>query len=69
MSWQRELLAAKLFDIGKSILKSASGSVGGNADGRKAQDAVSWLQKSYTMVEQVDPSLTPGIRDLKVTFR
>ncbi|KZP32796.1 SPO22-domain-containing protein [Athelia psychrophila] len=61
----RELLAAKLFEIGKGILKSASASTSGNADGRKAQDAVSWLQKSYSMVEQVDASITPGIGDLK----
>ena len=63
---QRELLAAKLLTIGKSILRAKSGEANGIGDGVKTQDAVRWMQKAYYMVEQLDDSETPGMPELKV---
>jgi hypothetical protein len=63
---QRELLAAKLLEIGKSVLKANSGEANGTGDGVKAQDAVRWMQKAYNMIEQLDDSATPGMVELKV---
>ncbi|KIM81848.1 hypothetical protein PILCRDRAFT_8503 [Piloderma croceum F 1598] len=61
----RELLAAKLLEIGKSVLKASSGQANSTGDGVKAQDAVRWMQKAYYMIEQLDDSATPGIVELK----
>lgn len=63
---QRELLAAKLLEIGKSILRGNSGEASGSGDGVKAQDAVRWMQKAYNVIEQLDNIVTPGMAELKV---
>ncbi|KAF7437402.1 hypothetical protein PC9H_004241 [Pleurotus ostreatus] len=65
---QRELLAIKLHNIGKSMLKGDSRQNGSVTDGTKAQDAVKWLQKSYTIVEQLEGPDTPGIAELKIAI-
>ncbi|KAF4566535.1 hypothetical protein EYR36_011966 [Pleurotus pulmonarius] len=65
---QRELLAIKLHNIGKSMLKGDSRQNGSVTDGAKAQDAVKWLQKSYTIVEQLEGPDTPGIAELKIAI-
>lgn len=66
---QRKLLAAKLLDIGKSILRANPGEPNGAGDGVKIQDAVRWMQKAYYMIEQLDDSETPGMTELKVCVR
>ena len=63
---QRELLAAKLLEIGKSILRGNSGEASGSGDSVKAQDAVRWMQKAYNMIDQLDSTATPGMAELKV---
>lgn len=49
------------------MLKGDSRQNGSVTDGTKAQDAVKWLQKSYTIVEQLEGPDTPGIAELKVS--
>ncbi|KAG9223489.1 hypothetical protein CCMSSC00406_0006981 [Pleurotus cornucopiae] len=52
----------------QSMLKGDSRQNGSVTDGTKAQDAVKWLQKSYTIVEQLEGPDTPGIAELKIAI-
>jgi len=57
-------------DIGKSILKacsrvSADGSTA-PADAKRAQDAVQWIQKAFGLVDKMEETETPGLKELKV---
>ncbi|THH10579.1 hypothetical protein EW145_g1240 [Phellinidium pouzarii] len=65
----RELLAARMLEIGKSILKASSRGSGDGAaalaDSRRAQDAVRWIQKAFTLVEKMEDTETPGMAELK----
>jgi hypothetical protein len=63
---QRELLAVKLLEIGKSILRANPGEANSTGDGVHAQDAVQWMQKAYNMIEQLGDSETAGMAELKV---
>jgi len=60
-------LAAKLLDIGKSLLRQAGveGPVG--VGGAGARDSVKWVQKAFTVTEQVDAAECPGLAELKVS--
>lgn len=71
MLWKREILAASVLDIGKAILKAASRSVEiqQDADGRKASEAIEWIQSAFAMVEKTENTATPGIADLKVAYK
>jgi hypothetical protein len=55
---QCELLAAKLLEIGKSVLS--------DKDGAGALDAVKWLQRGFAITEKLEDSATPGLGQLKV---
>lgn len=59
---QRQTLAAKLLDIGKSLLRQAVG-----VEGAGARDSVKWVQKAFTVTEQVDSVECPGLAELKVS--
>ncbi|KAK0506685.1 hypothetical protein EDD18DRAFT_1059774, partial [Armillaria luteobubalina] len=53
----RTLLASKFHAIGRAILKShAHATSDNNGNGTKPADAVGWLQKAFTMADQLDAS-------------
>jgi hypothetical protein len=65
---QRELLASKVLEIGRSLL------TGGARDKEKkvdtgAGEAVRWLQKAFSLAEHLDDTLIAGAADLKVGRR
>ncbi|KAH9048810.1 hypothetical protein EDB84DRAFT_1434083 [Lactarius hengduanensis] len=62
----RELLASKVLQIGKSLLIS-EGRDDSKIDAR-AEEAVKWLQKAFSLAEHLDDTLTAGAVDLKVGF-
>ncbi|KAI0248099.1 hypothetical protein BJV78DRAFT_1132012, partial [Lactifluus subvellereus] len=60
----RELLASKVLEIGRSLL------TGGGRDNEKkiearAEEAVTWLQKAFSLAEHLDDTLTAGAAELK----
>jgi len=64
----RELLASKILEIGRSLL------TGGAQDGERKVDtrpeeAVMWLQKAFSLAEHLDDTLTAGAAELKVRSR
>ncbi|KAH9005872.1 hypothetical protein EDB86DRAFT_2795550, partial [Lactarius hatsudake] len=60
---RRELLASKVLQIGKSLLIS-EGRDESKIDAR-AEEAVKWLQKAFSLAEHLDDTLTAGAVDLK----
>ncbi|OSX68031.1 hypothetical protein POSPLADRAFT_1064401 [Postia placenta MAD-698-R-SB12] len=50
----RESLAAKLLEIGKSLLRPNSADSHPSPRGVPARDAVRWLQKAFTIIENVE---------------
>jgi len=66
---QREQLASKILEIGKSIARehSAAGKQGPSVaqDGKRAQNAIKWIQKAFTLIEKSGYQETPGLRELK----
>ncbi|KJA20853.1 hypothetical protein HYPSUDRAFT_68178 [Hypholoma sublateritium FD-334 SS-4] len=56
----RELLAHKFYHIGRSFLTESTD------EGSKAGDAIQWLQRAFTIVDQLEDTPTPGIPGLKV---
>ncbi|SJL03232.1 uncharacterized protein ARMOST_06583 [Armillaria ostoyae] len=61
----RTLLATKFHGIGKAILKSHATP---DNNGTKPADAVVWLQKAFTMADQLDDSAVSGVPQLKVVY-
>ncbi|KAH8111444.1 meiosis protein SPO22/ZIP4 like-domain-containing protein [Phellopilus nigrolimitatus] len=65
----RELLAVKILEIGKSILKACSRTPGDGdarlADSKRAQDAVRWIRKAFALVEKMEDSESSGMAVLK----
>lgn len=57
---QHELLAHKFYHIGRSFLTESTD------QGSKAGDAIEWLQRAFTIVDQLEDTPTPGIPGLKV---
>ncbi|KAJ6605346.1 meiosis protein SPO22/ZIP4 like-domain-containing protein [Mycena vulgaris] len=57
----RERLASKLHEIGKSVLKGQGGVVGG-----EGPEAVTWLQKAFAIADQLDDAAGLGIPELKI---
>lgn len=74
---KREQLASKLLGIGKGVAGGQAVKRGqqpqqptsSNAvsDGKYAQDAIKWIQKALSLVENLAASETPGILELKVS--
>ncbi|KZV81777.1 SPO22-domain-containing protein [Exidia glandulosa HHB12029] len=58
----RQLLAARVLEIGRSVLRKPTGS-GATADGKHAQEAVQWLQKAFALVEKIEE--LPDVPELK----
>ncbi|KAK0446558.1 uncharacterized protein EV420DRAFT_1313772 [Desarmillaria tabescens] len=61
----RTLLATKFHGIGRAILKSHATS---DNNGTKPADAVVWLQKAFTMADQLDDSAISGVPQLKISM-
>lgn len=60
-------MAAKLLDIGKSLLRQNGGESSAGVEGARARDSVKWAQKAFTVTEQVDNVECPGLAELKVS--
>lgn len=65
------MLAAKILEIGKAILKAARVSTDADAepgasDPKRAHDAVKWIKKAFALVEKMEDAATAGLADLKV---
>ncbi|KAI6152903.1 meiosis protein SPO22/ZIP4 like-domain-containing protein, partial [Pisolithus thermaeus] len=62
---RRELLATKLLDIGKSILRACH--QGGKlvAEGNRAPDALRWMQKAFQVIEPLECSHHSELAELK----
>ena len=68
--WQREQLASKILEIGKSIARQQTAADKLNiqidvANGKRAQDAIKWIQKALALVEKSIDGETPGVCELK----
>ncbi|KAF7340474.1 hypothetical protein MVEN_01967700 [Mycena venus] len=61
----RERLACKLHDIGKSVLKTQA--TAGEA-GTEGLEAVSWLQKAFAIADKLDDSATHAAPELKISI-
>lgn len=61
----RELLAAKLLEIGKSLLRVDIQSSSLANRGARARDSVKWLQKAFAMIECLDDANNVCGKDLK----
>ncbi|EJD04521.1 uncharacterized protein FOMMEDRAFT_146421 [Fomitiporia mediterranea MF3/22] len=65
----RELLASKIMEIGKSILRASARVQGessaGLVDAKRALDAIKWLQKAFTLVEKMEDSESAGVSEVK----
>ncbi|KAI9509875.1 hypothetical protein F5148DRAFT_1282528 [Russula earlei] len=60
----RELLASKVLEIGRSLLSGGAQGSERKIDAR-AEDAVKWLQKAFSLAEHLDDTLTAGAVELK----
>ncbi|KAI0307448.1 hypothetical protein B0F90DRAFT_1812932 [Multifurca ochricompacta] len=60
----RELLASKVLEIGRSLLSGGGRDKETKIDAR-AEEAVRWLQKAFSLVEHLDDTLTAGAIELK----
>ncbi|KAJ7877618.1 meiosis protein SPO22/ZIP4 like-domain-containing protein [Mycena leptocephala] len=60
----RERLACKLHDIGKSVLKTQAG----GAAGTEGPEAVTWLQKAFAIADKLDDSSAHGVPELKISI-
>ncbi|KAL4071139.1 hypothetical protein V8B97DRAFT_2024035 [Scleroderma yunnanense] len=65
MADKRELLATKLLDIGKSILRTCH--QGGKliTEGNRAPDALRWMQKAFQVIEPLACTSSPELAELK----
>ena len=70
--FQRELLAGKILEIGKSILKSSARTsndpTAGVVEAKRALDAVRWIQKAFALVDKMEDEESSGIAELKVSL-
>jgi hypothetical protein len=55
---KRQLLASKFHQIGKAMLKEP--------DSTRPGDVVSWLQKAFSLADQLEDAVAPGVVELKV---
>ncbi|KAI6000917.1 meiosis protein SPO22/ZIP4 like-domain-containing protein, partial [Pisolithus marmoratus] len=61
----RELLAAKLLDIGKSILRTCHQGGKLMAEGNRAPDALRWMQKAFQVIEPLECTPNSELAELK----
>jgi hypothetical protein len=60
------MLASKLLDIGKSRLRSCYEDSKSAPDESKAQDAIRWMQKAFSVIEPLDCTTNIELAELKV---
>ncbi|KAJ7030194.1 meiosis protein SPO22/ZIP4 like-domain-containing protein [Mycena alexandri] len=60
----RERLACKLHDIGKSVLKSQGDGAAGNED----SEAVIWLQRAFAVTDKLDDAAAHAVPELKISI-
>ncbi|KAJ7233617.1 meiosis protein SPO22/ZIP4 like-domain-containing protein [Mycena haematopus] len=60
----RERLARKLHDIGKSVLKTQADSEAGT----EGLEAVTWLQKAFAIADKLDDATAHGAAELKISI-
>ncbi|PPQ65610.1 hypothetical protein CVT24_011819, partial [Panaeolus cyanescens] len=60
---QRELLAFKFHQIGRSLLQASSSS----QDGAKPEDAVQWVQRAFSLADQLQES-APAVAELRISI-
>lgn len=61
----REILATKLLDIGKSILRTCYEGRNSAPEESKAHDAIGWMQKAFSVIEPLDCTTNAELRELK----
>ncbi|KAH7906954.1 meiosis protein SPO22/ZIP4 like-domain-containing protein [Hygrophoropsis aurantiaca] len=61
----RELLASKLLDIGKSLLRECYQNGAASMEGSNANNALRWMQKAFSVIEPLDCAESPGLPELK----
>ena len=64
--WQLHLIAAKVLDIGKAIMRGHQNESEDHENGLKALDAIKWIQIAFTLVEKTDDVAALGTNELKV---
>ncbi|KAG2135130.1 meiosis protein SPO22/ZIP4 like-domain-containing protein [Suillus clintonianus] len=60
-----ETLATKLLDIGKSLLRSCYQDSKSAPEENKAQDAIRWMQKAFSVIEPLDCATNAELVELK----
>lgn len=63
---QLHLIAAKVLDIGKAILRGHQNEKENYENGTKAVDALKWIQIAFTLVEKTEDEAALGTNELKV---
>ncbi|KAG1746972.1 meiosis protein SPO22/ZIP4 like-domain-containing protein [Suillus lakei] len=61
----RETLATKLLDIGKSLLRSCYQDSKSAPEESKANDAIRWMQKAFFVIEPIDCATNAELAELK----
>lgn len=64
--WQLHLIAAKVLDIGKAIMRGHQNESDDRENGVKALDATKWFQIAFTLVEKTEDEAALGTNELKV---
>ncbi|KAG1809768.1 uncharacterized protein HD556DRAFT_1223242, partial [Suillus plorans] len=64
--FQRETLATKLLDIGKSLLRSCYQDNKLTPEESKANEAIRWMQKAFSVIEPLDCTANAGLAELKI---
>lgn len=66
--FQRETLATKLLDIGKSLLRSCYQDSKSASEETKANEAIRWMQKAFSVIEPLDCATNLELAELKVSI-
>lgn len=64
--WQLHLIAAKVLDIGKAIMRGHQNESEDRENGVKALDAIKWIQIAFTLVEKTEGDAALATNELKV---
>ncbi|KIK46084.1 hypothetical protein CY34DRAFT_22194 [Suillus luteus UH-Slu-Lm8-n1] len=62
----RETLATKLLDIGKSLLRSCYQDSKSASEETKANEAIRWMQKAFSVIEPLDCATNLELAELKI---
>jgi hypothetical protein len=63
---QLHLIAAKVLDIGKAIMREHQNEGENCENGSRALDAIKWIQIAFTLVEKTEGEAAVGTNELKV---